>query len=484
MPLALIPAPTHLEECEGAPFRFGPGTRLIAPPELDGVAGFVWAVLGPLATVTRDDGAADAVVLRPDGGTGEAYTLTVDADRVVVAGSPAGIARGVATLAQVSGLGTEGAPSGVVPALVIRDEPRYERRGLMVDVVRHFYPVSTLERVIDLLAAYKLNVLHLHLTDDQGWRIEVPGRPELVERSGRTQCGDGEAGWLRTEEYTRLVEYAAARHIEVVPELDVPGHVNAALHADGSLSPSGQPTEAYTGADVGFSKLDLSLPATARFLADVLGHLADLTPGRYLHIGGDEVHRMPREEYLGFLDHVSGAVAATGKSLIAWQEAAAAGLPSDALVQLWDSNADPAPVVAAAQRGIGVVLSPGKHVYLDMKYDADHPLGQDWAGTVDVRQSYEWDPDTYLPELPATAVRGVEAAIWTEFIATEDELFSMLLPRLVAIAELAWSPQRSRSWESFAPRLAAHAPLWTAAGVAFHESEQVWGRGRTDVAVA
>src|SRR5699024_11110210 len=238
-----------------------------------------------------DDGARSAdqstspsvVVLAEQEGDGEAYVLRAGDGRVELTGSRAGLLRGLATVVQLRDLDLPAAAPGQVPAVAIEDRPRLAHRGLMVDISRHFFGPATLMKVIDLMAAYKLNVLHLHLSDDQGWRIEVPGHPELTEVSGATQVGEGPGGYLSTEEFRDLVAYADARGILVVPEIDMPGHVNAAQHAIGALTETGEPAEAYRGIEVGFSKLSLDNPATAPFIDDVLGHLATLVNGPYLH---------------------------------------------------------------------------------------------------------------------------------------------------------------------------------------------------------
>ncbi|TDE94028.1 beta-N-acetylhexosaminidase [Occultella glacieicola] len=462
MSLPLVPAPTHLETRPGNGFVITENTALVAPP---GVARYAARLLG--LGLDADGDAADTVELALGAQPGEAYTLTVDADRVVIEGSVAGLVRGLATLVQLRNLA-----DGAIPALRIEDAPRFTRRGLMIDVVRHFHGPATLRRVIDLMAAYKLNVLHLHLTDDQGWRFHSASRPELTGLSSDTAVDGAEGGHLSAEDLTALVEYAAQRGIEVVGEIDMPGHSNAALHAVPELNRDGVAPEVYTGTEVGFSQFTLALPATAGFLTDVIGDLAALTPGPYLHVGGDEVHTMERAEYDEFIEAATALTVAAGKTPIVWGEGAVADLPAGALVQLWDTNSDPAPIVAAAQRGIGVILSPAKHVYLDMKYHDDYPLGLAWAGTVGVRDSYDWDPEQYLPGVDPSAIVGVEAALWTETLATEEDLFTMLLPRLAAVAEVAWSAQVVRDWETFAPRLAAHEPLWAAAGYP-HEAQTV-----------
>ncbi|WP_162458653.1 family 20 glycosylhydrolase [Pseudactinotalea suaedae] len=430
MSLPLIPAPARLELLDGEPYP------------------------GP-----AEPTASTAVGNRDDGG----YRLQVGADTGF--SSDAADHRG-ASAARSSATQLVELTDRSVPALEIEDAPRYPWRGLMIDVCRHFFGPATLRKVLDLAALYKLNVLHLHLTDDQGWRYEVPNRPELVERASTSEVDGGPGGHLSVADLAELTAYAAERGITIVGEIDLPGHTAAALHAVPALNPDGLAREVYTGTEVGHSTLRLDLPETAAFLEDAVGALVEQTTGDFVHVGGDEVRLLSPEEYAAFIQHVEALVLRLGKRPVFWQEAAPALQDPRSVLQLWDSNADPAPVVAAAAHGHQVILSPGNRAYLDMKYDADTELGLDWAGHVDVRDAYDWDPATLVPGLPPEAILGVEAALWTETIRTEDDLFSMLLPRLPAIAEVAWSVPEVRAWEAFAEDLPAHRALWDARGLA------------------
>lgn len=421
-----------------------------------------------------------------------AYRLTVDDRRVLLtAGDVAGLLHGVATLVQAIGGPTSGSagPAGSVgravpagpavpdvprvPALVVADAPRFGWRGLSLDLARRFHGMPTLRAVVDVMASLKLNVLHLHLTDDQGWRLEIPSRPALTERSGSTAVEGGPAGFLTVAEYGELVEHAAARGITVVPELDLPGHVNAALHAYGELTPSGEPAPAYDGIDVGFSRLDADLPATGPFVRDVLGDLLAMTPGPCLHIGGDEAYATDPAEYARLVGAAMEQVRAAGRTVVAWQEAARLRPGPGAVVQYWDERDGADDVVAAAAGGTDVLLSPASRVYLDLKYDADTPLGLEWAGHVELRDAYDWDPLAVLPGVAPERVVGVEAALWSETLRTPDDVFRMLLPRLAAVAEVAWTAQERRGWSSFADRVPGAAAAWERAGLAWHRSPQV-----------
>ena len=479
--LPLVPAPQRAVALDGAPFTVSEATAVVAPPGAEDPATRVAEALRtasgfevPVVQAASGGTAASGLVVLtlavdvPDGP--EAYRLTVDEAGVrLTARTVEGLHRGTATLGQLL-VGRSGAVS--VPAVEVEDAPRYEWRGLSVDVARHFFPVEDLEVLVDLIAGYKLNVLHLHLTDDQGWRIEMPSRPELVARSSGTAVDGASGGYYTADDWARLVAYGAERGIVVVPEIDVPGHVNAALHAVPGLNESGEAVPEYTGIEVGFSGLRASLPETGPFLADVFGDLAAMTAGEYVHIGGDEADEVAPDEYARLVATAAAEVRASGKQVVGWQEIANAPLEPGTVVQYWREFNDPAPVVAAADAGARVLMSPASRTYLDMKYEAGYPLGQDWAALIELRDAYDWDPGAYLPGLDAASVIGVEAAIWTETLSTRDELTQMLLPRLAAVAEVAWSSS-ARDFDDFAARIAPHGAAWDRAGLAWYASPQV-----------
>lgn len=415
----------------------------------------------------------------PDGSTSpERYSLVVDAGGATLsAPTAAGLLHAAQTLRQLvehDPAAGDGEPTARLPFVVVHDAPRYPWRGLSLDVARHFYGPEALRAVVDVLSAYKLNVLHLHLTDDQGWRIESPSRPELAKLSSDGDCSGGKGGHLSLADFRALQDYAADRFVRVVPEIDVPGHINAATHVYGELRPDGVPTDAYTGIEVGFSRLTFDLPATEPFLRDVLTDLARVTDGEHVHFGGDEVLTMEPDEYARFVELCERVIREAGKTPVAWQEAAKAPLRPGTVVQYWDTHkADLTYLADAARAGARVLLSPANKVYLDMKYTADFPLGQEWAGLVELHDSYDWEPEAVVEGLPPSSIEGVEGAVWTERIVTTDDLFTMLLPRLSAVAEVAWTAPARKDWEDFRRRVAVEAGAWRRDGRAFHPTPQV-----------
>ncbi|MEU0333187.1 family 20 glycosylhydrolase [Streptomyces sp. NPDC006193] len=417
----------------------------------------------------------------------EGYRLHSGAGGVTLtARTPAGLFHGVQTLRQLLPAAVERKTVQSGPWLIaggtVRDRPRYAYRGAMLDVSRHFFTVAQVERYIDQVALYKVNKLHLHLSDDQGWRIAVDSWPRLASYGGSTQVGGGPGGFYTKDDYRRIVRYAASRYLEVVPEIDMPGHTNAALASYAELNCDGVAPPLYTGTAVGFSSLCVPKKVTYDFVDDVVRELAALTPGRYLHIGGDEAHSTAHADYVTFMDRVQPVVARYGKTVIGWHQLTGAHPAKGALAQYWGldgtSAAEKAQVAEAARNGTGLILSPADRVYLDMKYTRSTPLGMSWAGLVEVRRSYDWDPGAYLPGVPASAVRGVEAPLWTETLKTSADLAYMAFPRLAGAAELGWSPAAAHDWDAYRVRLAAQGPRWDALGIAYYRSPQVaWPAG-------
>jgi hexosaminidase len=360
-----------------------------------------------------------------------------------------------------------------VPGGRIVDYPRFGHRGAMLDVARHFFTPDQVKLYIDQIAQYKINYLHLHLADDQGWRIEIKKWPRLATYGGSTEVGGGPGGYYTQEQYSDLVRYAASRHITIVPEIDMPGHTNAALASYAELNCDGVAPPLYTGTEVGFSSFCVHKDITYRFLDDVLGELAAMTPGPYLHIGGDEAHSTSPQDYQTFEGRVLPLVAKHGKIATGWHEIAKTSPPTNAVPQYWGTTAVNPEVAAAAGRGNKILLSPANKAYLDMQYNPDSPLGLHWAGYVEVEDSYDWDPATFVEGVGEDQVAGVEAPLWSETVRTSDDIEFMAFPRLPGIAELGWSTAAGHDWNDYRQRLAKQAPRWTAQGIDFYRSPQV-----------
>ncbi len=484
---AVLPAPVQVTPAEGADFRLTGDTAIRFDDGARAVADQLAAILRPATGLGLPVGtgdAAGAISLRLDGADPkvgrQGYQLEVAADRVTVrARTRAGLYAGVQTLRQLLPAKIEAdsvqQADWVLPGGKILDYPRFAYRGAMLDLARHFHTPSEIKAYVELLAQYKINHLHLHLADDQGWRIHIDTWPDLTAKAGGEGTGvDGEGpGFLTKQDYTDLVAYAADRHITIVPEIDMPGHTNAALSAYPELNCDGVAPRRRTDMEVGYSSLCVSKDVTYRFVEDVVREVAALTPGPYLHIGGDEAKATTDAEYRTFMRKVFPIVAKYGKTPVGWHEIAAADLPEGAVPQYWSTDTTAPATVAAVRAGAKVIMSPANKVYLDMKYDRSTELGLDWAGLIEVRDAYDWDPAQRLPGVGEDAVLGVEAPLWSETLRSLDDIEHMAFPRLPAVAELGWSPRRAHDWESFRARLALQAPRWSEQAVNFYRSPQI-----------
>lgn len=476
--IPLIPTPRSLT-VHGGFFELAPGTALTAPE--GHAARFLRALLLRATGHRLPEGPGGALVLALDGPEElgrEGYLLDVTPAAVLLrARTDEGLFRGVQTLRQLLPARIECASPQPgpwrLPCVSIADAPRFPWRGVMLDVARHFFGVEAVKRFIDRVVPYKINVLHLHLTDDQGWRLEVASHPRLTGYGATSQVGEGPGGYFTQADFAEIVAYAAARHLTVVPEIDLPGHTQAAMASYPHLAPDGVTPGLYRGMDVGFSQLAVHKPSTYEFLDAVFTELAPLTTGSFLHLGGDEAHQTTAEDYAAFMTRVIPLALRHGKTVVTWQEAAAVpGLPEGTHLQYWRPTGEPvAPALAeAASRGLPLIMSPADRAYLDMKYDDATPLGLAWAGPLSVRRSYEWDPESLVP---GARVVGVEAPLWTETLSTPDDLDHMLYPRLPGLAEVAWSPAPG-DWEAYVPRLRAHTSRWDAAGItSYHRSPEL-----------
>lgn len=408
----------------------------------------------------------------------EAHRIVIRSGRArVTALGPLGELRARRRLAVLLACAPEGAP---LPDLALVDYPTYRHRGLSLDVVRHFFGPDTILRVMDLMADLALNVLHLHLSDDQAWRVEIPALPELTAVSGAgavggidaTEAAGGRArGFFTLDDLARLEAEARERGISLVPEFDVPGHTNAALHAMPGLNPDRACPPTYEGGEVGFSTLSTAAPDTERFLTEVIATLAAHAE-LGLHIGGDECFSTSRDEYDAIVSMAAERVRAKGRRVIAWQEAADL-LKVGELVQVWDPRLESDAVARATHRGVGLLVSPADHVYLDMKQAADQRIGLDWMGVVPLRQALEWEPTGVVAGAAPERIEGVEACLWAETVVTEADLGQMILPRLSASAEVAWAGSGVGQWESYRERAAALARLWRVRGWEFFADEGI-----------
>lgn len=405
----------------------------------------------------------------------EGYEMAISTHAIrLTANSAEGIFRGIQTLRQLLPATIEHQQIQKGPwkvaAGTILDYPAYAYRGAMLDVARHFFTVAEVRRFIDLMALYKMNYLHLHLADDQGWRIEIKSWPALTTIGSTTQVGGGKGGFYSQEEYRQLVKYAADQFITIVPEIDMPGHTNAALASIPELNPNNQPTQLYTGTHVGFSTLQTNSEFTYRFLNDVIRELAAMTPGPYIHVGGDESHVTRKEDYIPFVEKVQDIVIANEKKMIGWDETTLSALKPGTIVQYW-SKADNA--LRGAAKGVKIIMSPAAKAYLDMKYNPKTKLGLHWAGYIEVDAGYKWDPATLVPGLNREQILGIEAPLWSETVSDINQIESLLFPRLPGYAEIGWSPAEHRKWEDYKIRLGHQGERFRIMGIDYYASPKV-----------
>jgi len=429
----------------------------------------------PIQSVSQQPGSGNIyLVLSSDNADlgNEGYELEITEDLVTIAAqTPEGVFRGVQTLRQVLPAQVESNDLQEGPWEIatgkITDKPVYGYRGAMLDVARHFFQVKDVKQYIDYLAAYKFNALHLHLSDDQGWRIEIKSWPNLTEHGGSTQVGGGEGGFYTQEEYAEIVNYAKDRYMIIIPEIDMPGHTNAALSSYAELNCDGKATDLYTGTRVGFSTLCTDKEVTYQFIDDVVRELSEITPGPYFHIGGDESHVTPLEDYIPFVNKVQGIVSKYNKKVIGWDEIANATLLPNTTVQYW-AEADNA--LKGVEQDAKVLMSPATRTYLDMQYDSTTQWGLHWAAYIEVDEAYNWDPASLVAGIGKENILGIESPLWSETITNLEEIEYMVFPRVVCHAEIGWTDKSNRNWEEFKVRLGNQCKRFEAMGINYYPS--------------
>jgi hexosaminidase len=482
---AVVPVPASSSPAPGVTHLITSSTAIVADGAAMGVAEHLAQKLRTstgFALPVKPAPGAGAIRLLLSGapqtvGT-QGYQLEVtEAGIVLRAQQPAGLFAGVQTLRQLLPVAAESATvqkgPWPVPGGTIVDYPRFAHRSAMLDVARHFFNVAQVKRYIDQLVLYKVNFLHLHLTDDQGWRIAIDSWPRLTSVGARTAVGRDPGGFYTKADYTEIVNYAAARFVTVVPEIDMPGHTNAALTSYAELNCNGLAPPPYTGMKVGFSSLCISKEVTYKFVEDVVRELAAMTPGPYLHIGGDEAKSTSDADYKKFMNRAQAIVAKHGKTAMGWHDVVYSDFLPSTVMQYWVTARTHGAVADAVYRGAKVIMSPANRAYLDMKYDSSTRLGLKWAGSIEVRTAYDWDPANHVAGVGEAGILGVEAPLWSETTETSADIEYLAFPRLPAVMEVAWSPWSTHNWESFRQRLAAQGPRWRVMGLNHYRSPQV-----------
>jgi len=483
----VIPLPSDVT-ANGEYFSIKPGTDILLREkgeEIEFAAQFLADILTRSTGVKADVRVTDS---KPQSGSivflldesltalgEEGYELDINKRILTLsAARPAGLFRGVQTIRQLLPPAIEADTvtrmKWQIAGGKISDYPEYAYRGVMIDVSRHFFSKEDIKRVIDHIAYYKMNMLHLHLSDDQGWRIEITSWPNLALHGGSTEVGGGEGGYYTRGDYSEIVEYAADRHITIVPEIDMPGHTNAALASYAELNCNGKATELYTGTRVGFSSLCVDKEITYKFVDDVVGEISELTPGPYFHIGGDESHATKENDYILFINKIQDIVVKYNKLIVGWDEIALSNLKPNSVAHFWANEQN---ARLAVEKGAKLIMSPAKKAYLDMKYTRETKLGLRWAGLIEVDTAYLWDPATYIEGVGRENILGIEAPLWTETITNMEEMEYMIFPRLPGYAEIGWTKAADRNWDEYRIRLGAHAERFNARKVNFYRSPLV-----------
>ncbi len=496
--IAIVPYPNHLEAGRGTyrvtdrPVTCDSRTDERTQRAVVGFAARLATVTGGTNPVTvADEMPASGIRFVTDESLpAEGYELNVDGEGIEVRASQfPGFLYALQSLGQLlpaAVYGTEPAPDAAweVPCVKIADAPRFAYRGMHLDVARHFFSVDEVKRYIDVMAIHKLNTLHWHLTDDQGWRIEIKRYPELtavgsirkatvVRKEWGTYDGTPYGGFYTQDEIRDVVKYAADRGVTVIPEIDLPGHMLAALTAYPELGCTGGPYEVWGRWGVADDVLCPGREKTFEFLEGVLTEVMELFPSEYIHIGGDECPKVrwekcPRcqakirqlglkddgehtaEHYLQsyVTDRIGKFLAQHGRRIIGWDEILEGRAPSDAVVMSWRGSEGG---IAAAKLGHDVIMTPNSHFYFDYYQSLDtdaEPFGI--GGYIPMEQVYSYDPA--FPELTPEQqkhILGVQANLWTEYVLSDEHLEYMLLPRLAALSEVQWCQPETKDWNRF-----------------------------------
>ncbi|MFB8763366.1 beta-N-acetylhexosaminidase [Nocardiopsis alba] len=504
-PVSLVPLPREIRTDGEEGLVLTATTRLSADSEAKGTLSWLQRELGAATGLPLNVGEEEDARIRlsvdPTAGLGrEGYRLIVDAEGAIIVGNdPAGVFYGAQTLRQLLPVDAyRDAPLGEetvwrLPAVHITDAPRFRWRGAMLDIARHFQPKREILRFIDLLALHKLNVLHLHLTDDQGWRIEIRRYPRLTEvGSWRTESqvgtskppvfdGRPHGGFLTQDDIREIVAYADARHVTVVPEIDVPGHSQAAIHAYPEL---GEVGEIPVGTQWGIFEEVLAVTDNVlEFYKNVFDELIELFPSTYVHVGGDEcpktqwknsesAQKRIRDEGLAdedelqswFIRQLDDHLTARGRRLLGWDEILEGGLAPGATVMSWRGEEGG---IDAARAGHDVIMAPTATSYLDYKQSEspDEPVP---VGTL-LRVEDVYDSGIVpagLTEEETEHVLGAQMNLWSEHVDNARRLDYMVFPRLTAFSEKVWS-SHERDYAAFEPRLREHLRRLDAAGVEY-----------------
>ena len=512
----VIPLPQEVALSQESPFNLNDGT-IIAYPEnnellkrnAEFLAEYISQSTGrtlqteALAPGSEAPKGAITLGLDPAIGNREGYVLTVKADRVTLNGQTEnGVFYGIQTLRKSIPAETK-ATSILLPAGSIQDEPRFSYRGMHLDVGRHFFPIEFVKKYIDLLALHNMNTFHWHLTEDQGWRIEIKKYPKLTEIGAwrdRTVIGRNTeeydnsryGGFYAQEQAKEIVKYAGERYITVIPEVDLPGHMLAALAAYPEMGCTGGPYEVCPRWGVFEDVLCIGNEKSMQFLEDVMAEIIDIFPSKYIHIGGDEAPRtrwekcpkcqarIRTEKLKADKNHtaedrlqsycmtrIEKLLNSKGRQIIGWDEILEGDVAPNATVMSWRGSAGG---IKAAQLGHDVIMTPNDYCYFDY-YQSEDTRHEPFAigGFVPLEKVYSLNPTASLTEEQAKHILGTQANLWTEYIPTSEQVEYMVLPRMAALAEVQWTQLEKKDYTNFTTRLAGLIGLYRRDGLNYRE---------------
>ncbi len=486
---ALIPVPVSVTIDNRKACDFGRGYKLSAPSSLDFEKAELESVLdNRFAAKPSASGVKVSLAIDSELGN-EAYRIVSGNDSLTITGGDAaGVYYGIMTLDQILLGDIPSTAEGELAAVTINDYPRFHHRALMLDPARSFLPVKDVKRYIDRMVRYKFNRLQLHLTDDQGWRIEIKSHPELTRvgafRNKKEEAGAPDNGYYTQDELRDLIAYAAKRHVEIIPELDVPGHTVALLASHPEFGCRGIVGDSVAVAQLGNLMLCAANRAVYTLLDDVITEVADVFPSPMIHLGGDEsvidhnwgscpddsalmaAHGFdsPAQLMMVFFGNVLNSVRRNGKNAVLWCELDNIyppaneylfEYPEDVTLVTWRNGLTPKCIELTRRHGNKLIMAPGEYAYLDYpQLRGDLPEWNNWGmPTTTLRQSYEFDPGFGLPADEQEHISGVMATLWGEAIADVNRATYMTYPRGLAIAEAGWSPMSRRDWDSFRDRM-------------------------------
>lgn len=433
----------------------------------------------------------------------EAYRIVINDKSIVCqASTNAGMFYATQTLLQII-TSTKG--KHTIESMTIEDSPRYKWRGFMLDDSRHFFGKEVVKQILDVMAYLKMNRFHMHLTDENGWRVEIKKYPRLTEIGAEGNWSDRTAPrkFYTQEDIKEIIAYAAERHIMVIPEIDMPGHASAASRAYPEISAGG------TGRWEGFT-FHPAKETTYQFIDDVMSEIAELFPAPYIHIGGDEVHygnkiwftdpqiqqfikdnnlkdELGLEHY--FVRRACDIVNSKGKTMIGWDEIIAAGVTPDKAIAMWWRHDKPEQLTSALNKGFNVIMTPRLPCYFDFVQDSTQQIGRRWGSKFNQLDNIYTFPDniSHLTENNESQIMGMQASTWTERIADTKRLYYMIFPRLAALAEDAWTHKENKDYTSFEKKIPVFLRFLDKKGINYfnpfnkESTPEPWGPTKADV---